>query len=192
MNQSILSQPTVIIVIAVIFLFILFLYMSNINGSGSQSGGNQSYQGGGGKKRKSQRGGDDKVNPVDSLQYTDLSNSSTNSTVVASPVGLHNDNNFAELSEVSPSVSKDTKKDVKEKDKYDVNDLLPSSSNNEWFDPIKVADPKLINTNRMNSITTKKCCTRDFRGDIPIPKDNNVQWNASAIEPGDLIKTAFN
>ena len=73
----------------------------------------------------------------------------------------------------------------------ELHNLLPQNNlkGGKELNTVHVADPKLIRTERhISEMSTKKSGTHDFRGDIPIKKDNNVLWNMSTVEPFDLIQ----
>lgn len=163
-----MNQTTVIILVSIVILVIVYFYMNRKEESKLIGGGTMA------------------IPNIDNAEYSDVSNILQSDNSNLSPQGANNDDIYARLSDASERDSEQ----VKPK-QFNVDDLLPSDDKNEWFDTIKVADPKLINVNRcMGTMTTKKCCTRDFRGDIPIQKDSKMTWNMSPIEPSDLIETS--
>lgn len=173
MSQTIFSQTTIIIAIVIVFILILLIYYNYWNKNDTNA--------------TTQEGGAATSTALIEYDPTASNNNSSQSEQQLSPVGADESINYAQLSQKSEDNSNDVKNT-----EFNLDDLLPveNNDNDEWgLNAIKVADSKLINVNRcMGAMTTKKCCTRDFRGDIPIKKDANLMWNLSPIEPGDLIE----
>lgn len=171
MNTESTTILIVIIMIIVLSFIILFMTIDNSHQHGGGSIRNKSV-------KHPSKGGNMVYNLMDE------SLSAIDNTV----------NNFSLLSDVEDMTS-DIVENVGEtvtssaknaSQFFNVNDLLPSETNNKWMKNMKLPDNKLINTNRCISLSTKKSSTRDIRGDIPIPKVNTT-WNSSPVEPYDII-----
>lgn len=97
------------------------------------------------------------------------------------------DSGHTQHSEFVPSGSK-TK--LSDKDKFDVDALMPKETGKDWFEDVNavdIQDTRLININRVVSVntigTSNKNASHDLRGTPAVEKTLTPVWNNSSIEP---------